>query len=120
MVDDSICFVGYIGLVVPRRRQNHDLNVLRGVAASLMQDFRVVLRTFADYNAARIASVRKVDGAPVLVDTDDGASAEVRIEARLALDLCLRLKEAADEGFSDLLVLHVSTCCYVVIRGILR
>ena len=80
--------------MVPRLSKDHNLCVLSAIAASLMHLLLIVPRALADDDGARVASVRKVYCASVLVNSDNCAATEAGIKASLAFELRLDLKKA--------------------------
>ena len=94
LVHDSVGLVSEVRLMVPRLSENHDLRVLSAIAASLMHLLLIVPRAFADDDGARVASVRKVYCATVLVHSDNCAATEAGIKGSLSFELRLDLKKA--------------------------
>ena len=95
LVHDSVGLVSEVRLMVPRLSKNHNLRVLSAVAASFMHLLLIVSSAFADDDGARVASVRKVYCATVLVHSDNCAATEACIKASLSFELRLDLKKAS-------------------------
>ena len=95
LVHDSVGLVSEVRLMVPRLSKNHNLRVLSAVAASFMHLLLIVSSAFADDDGARVASVRKVYCATVLVHSDNCAATEASIKASLSFELRLDLKKAS-------------------------
>ena len=94
LVHDSVGLVSEARLMVPRLSKNHNLRVLSAVSASFMHLLLIVSSAFAYDEGARVASVRKVYCATVLVHSDNCAATEASIKASLSFELRLDLKKA--------------------------